>query len=213
VTAIPVHAAPAPVIPRAKTIFYVRAFVALAMVAAWTVSAATGILVWQAADGRGAGQLPLLLGATKHDWIDVHVAISALAIGLTVTHLAIMRRGAAAYARLLLIGRRAVDSRAVRRPKAIVFVRAILVVAMLAVIPVVASSGVIPWLAGDGQRSGQQVLLFAITKRGWADIHTAISMAVVIVAVTHVVVVRSGLAADLRLLATGQRSAPRRATR
>ncbi len=80
-------------------------------------------------------------------------------------------------------------------------------------IPVVAVSGLIPWLAGDGQRSGQQLLLFAVTKRGWADIHTAISIAVALVAITHVAVVRSGLAADIRLLATGQRSSPRRVAR
>jgi hypothetical protein len=212
-TAIPLRAAPAPAVPRAKAIFYARAIVALAMVAAWTVSAATGILVWQAADGRAARELPLLLGATKHAWIDAHVAISAIALALTVTHLAIMRRGVVAYARLLVKGRRSATRTPGRRPKAIVFVRAFLVVAMVSVIPVVAVSGLIPWLAGDGQRSGRELLLFAVTKRGWADIHTAISLAVAVVAVTHVAVVRSGLAADIRLLTTSQRSSPRRVAR
>jgi hypothetical protein len=141
------------------------------------------------------------------------VAVSAIALGLTVTHLAIMRRGVLAYSRLLATGRRSATGNPVRRTTTNVFVRAILVVAMVSVIPLVAMSGLIPWLAGDGQRSGQQLLLLAITKRGWADVHTAISMAVVVVALTHVAVVRSGLAADVRLLATGQRSSPRRVAR
>lgn len=67
----------------------------------------------------------------------------------------------------------------------------------------------IPWLAPDVRRAGQQVLLLALTKHEWGDVHTAISMGSILVAMTHVVVVRSGLVADVRLLATGQRSAPR----
>ena len=212
-TAMPLRITSSPAAPRAKAIFYVRAVVALAMIAAWAVSAASGILVWLAADGRGATNLPLLFGATKHAWSDIHVAISTLAIVLTVTHLAVMRRGVLAYVRLLLTGQRNTAALPARRPKPIVFVRAVVVVAMVSVIPVVVVTGVVPWLAGDGQRSGQQLLLLAVTKRGWADIHTAISAAVVILAVTHLVVVRSGLATDIRLLATGKRSAPRRVAR
>ncbi len=81
---------------------------------------------------------------------------------------------------------------------------------MLSLVPAVIASGVVPWHAADGQRSGQQLLLFAVTKHGWADIHTAVSVAAVMLALTHVVIVRSGLAADVRLLATGQRVTPRR---
>ena len=209
-TAIPVRAVAAPPVPRAKAIFYVRAVVALAMIGSWVAAATTGILVWTAADGPGTRELPLLLGMARHEWIDIHVAFSALAVALTITHLTIMRRGVVAYGRLLFTGRRSAARPPARRPSTIVFVRAALVVAMVGAIPLVAFSGVIPWLAGDGQRSGQQILLFAVTKRGWADIHTAVSMAVVAVATTHVLVVRSGLAADVRLLATGQRSRPRR---
>jgi hypothetical protein len=212
VTAIPPAIVRAPA-PRARAIFYVRAVVALAMVGAWAVSAASGILVWLAADGSRSSELRLLFGLTKHAWIDIHVAISALAIFLTITHLLIMRRGVLAYVRLLLTGQRNTATRPARRPKAIVFVRAVVVVAMVSVIPAVVASGVVPWLAGDGQRSGQQLLLLAVTKRGWADIHTAISVTVVALAVAHLVVVRSGLAADVRLLATGQRSSPRRVAR
>jgi len=71
----------------------------------------------------------------------------------------------------------------------------------------------IPLRAAPAPAVPRAKLLFAATKRGWADIHTAISMVVAVVAVTHVAVVRSGLAADMRLLATGQRSSPRRVAR
>ncbi|MFH1475720.1 MAG: hypothetical protein ABIG85_07655 [Chloroflexota bacterium] len=212
-TAIPLGATSAPTVPRAKTIFYVRAVVALGMIGAWAVSAASGIVAWLAADGRGAGRLPLLFGADKHAWVDVHVAISTLAIILTITHLTVMRRGGLAYARLLLTGQRNPTARAARRPKAIVFVRAVVVVTMLSLVPVVIASGVVHWLAADGQHSGQQLLLFAVTKRGWGDIHTAFAIAAVMLAVTHLAVVRTGLAADVRLLVTGQRSSPRRVVR
>ncbi len=101
-SAIPLQRVSAPAVPRAKTIFYIRAVVALGMIGAWAACAATGILVWLAADGRGAGQLQLLFGASKHSWMDIHVVISTLAVALTITHLTVMRRGVLAYARLLL---------------------------------------------------------------------------------------------------------------
>jgi len=195
---------------QAKSIFYVRAVVAMAMIGAWAVSAASGVVLWLAADGWRAAEIPLLFGATKRTWGDVHVAISILAIVLTLTHLIVMRRGAVAYARLLSTGRRSATTRSRRRPKAIVYVRAIVVVTMLGLVPIVIASGIVPWLATDGRRSGQQLLLFAVTKHGWGDIHTAAAMLAVGLAVAHLTVVRSGLVADVRLLATGQRSKPRR---
>jgi hypothetical protein len=212
-TTIPLGITSAPTAPRAKTIFYVRAVIALAMIGAWAISAASGIVVWLAADGRGASQVPLLFGATKQTWADFHVAISTLAIVLTITHLTVMRRGVLAYVRLLFTGRRSAVARTARRPKAIVFVRAVVVVTMVSLIPVVVATGIVPWLAADGRRTGQQLLLFALTKHDWADIHTAIAIAAVALAFTHLAVVRSGLVADVRLLATGQRSSPRRVPR
>lgn len=212
-TAIPLPIASAPTARRAKPIFYVRSIVAMLMIAGWVASAATGVVLWLAADGRGTRELPGLLGATKQAWSDVHVAVSTLAIVLTVTHLLVMRRGVLAYARLILTGQRSATARAGRRPKAIVFVRAVVVVTMLSLVPLVVVSGLVPWLAADGPRSGQQLLLLAVTKRGWGDIHTVVSIAVVGLALTHLAVVRSGLAADVRLLATGQRTRPRPAAR
>jgi hypothetical protein len=212
-TALTLDAKTVPINRRAKPIFYVRSVVALAMIATWVVAAVSGITLWLAADGRGAGELPLLFGATKDAWVDIHVAISFLAIALTLTHLTVMRRGVLAYVRLLLTGQRNAAARATRRPKSIVYVRAVLVVAMVSLVPLVIASGIVPWLAAEGQRSGQQLLLFAVTKRGWADIHTAVAIAAIGLAVTHVVVVRAGLVADVRLLATGQRSHPGRVGR
>ena len=105
-TAIPFTTSPAPAAPRAKTIFYVRSVVALAMITTWTVSALSGLSLWQAADGWRADLLPALLGLTKHAWTDIHVVASFLAIALTITHVTVMRRGVLSYARLVLTGRR-----------------------------------------------------------------------------------------------------------
>ena len=49
-----------------------------------------------------------------------------------------------------------------------------------------------------------------MTKRGWTDIHTAIAMGAILLTAVHVVMSRTGLVADVRLLITGQRSRPRR---
>lgn len=65
-TAIPLTVASVSPARQAKLIFYVRAVVAVAMIGAWAVAAASGLLLWLAVDGRGAGRLPWLFGATKH---------------------------------------------------------------------------------------------------------------------------------------------------
>jgi hypothetical protein len=212
-TAIPLPASPATTAPRAKTVFYVRSVVALSMIATWVTSATSGIALWLALDGRGAYELPASLGLTKHAWNDIHVVASFLAIALTLAHVTVMRRGAVSYARLILTGRRAALTRSIRRPKPIVYLRAAAVVTMLVLVPLGTASGIIPWLASDGRRAGQQLLLFALTKHEWADIHTFVTVAAILVAATHVVVVRAGLVADVRLLVTGQRRAPGRARR
>ena len=134
---------------------------------------------------------------------------SLLAIGLTLIHVTVMRRGVLSYARLVLMGRRNASTRSARRPRAIVYLRALAVVTMVVLVPLAIVSGIVPWLAPDVRRAGQQVLLLALTKRDWVDVHTAVTMGAILVATTHVVVVRAGLVADVRLLLTGQRSAPR----
>jgi hypothetical protein len=209
-TAIPLPAASAAAAPRAKAIFYVRSVVALAMIATWVMSAVSGIALWLAADGRAALEAPAALGLTKHTWMDVHVVASLLAIGLTLVHVTVMRRGVLSYLRLVATGRRnPAAPRPARRPKAVVYARAIAVSVMVGLVPLVILSGLVPWLAPDVRRAGQQLLLLALTKHEWGDVHTAFSMGAILVAMTHVVVVRAGLVTDVRLLVTGQRSAPR----
>ena len=212
-TAIPLTVPSVSPARRAKMTFYIRALVAVAMIGAWVVTAGNGLLLWLAPDGPGAGRLSLLFGATKHTWTDIHTAVAFLAVILTLVHLIVMRRGVLAYARLLVTGQRNAAGPSKRRPRVIVLVRAVVVVTMLGVVPVVVASGIVPWLAADGPRSTEQILLFDVTKRGWTDIHTAVAIAAMLLAVTHLVVVRAGLAADVRLLATGQRSKPRRVAR
>jgi len=196
---------------RAKGIYYARALVALVMVAAWAVSSVTGLLLWLTPHGQGMRALASAAGLLRSDWTDIHVVASVTAVGLTLVHVTVMRRGALAYLRLVLTGRRRVAV-PVRRPKRIVLVRAALVAGLLVAVPLVVVSGVVPWLAADGPRSGRALLLFALTKRDWADVHMVASMAALAAAASHIVVVRAGLVSDLRLLATGQRSAGRQAT-
>lgn len=208
-TTMPLAATATPAARRAKAVFYIRSVVAIAMLASWAVSAVSGIALWLAADGQRAFEAPAALGLTKHAWDDLHVAASFLAIGLTLVHVTVMRRGVLAYARLILTGRRRTAGGGSRRPKAIVHVRAVAVVVMVVLVPLAVVSGVIPWLAPDVRRAGQQVLLLGLRKHTWTDVHTAITAGAILIAATHVVVVRAGLAADVRLLLTGQRSAPR----
>ena len=209
-TTIPLLAARAPTVRGAKPILYARAFVALATIGSWLVSAVSGLVLWLSPHGPGTRYLLTALDLTRSTWIDVHIVASFLAVGLTLIHLTVMRSGVRAYLRLIFLGRGSAGGGR-RRLKPILVVRALLVTTMVVAIPIVFATGLVPWLAPDVRRAGQQVLLFAITQREWTDIHTAVSMFAMAIAATHVTLVRFGLYSDLRLLATGQRSAPRRA--
>ena len=37
-------------------------------------------------------------------------------------------------------------------------------------------TGVVPWLAPEMRRAGQQILLLVLTKHQWVDLHTAVTM-------------------------------------
>ena len=208
-TTIPMLAARAPTVRGVKPILYARAFVALATIGSWLVSAASGLVLWLSPHGPGTRYLPTALDLTRSAWIDVHIVASFLAVSLTLIHLTVMRSGVRAYLRLVFLGRGS-SGGGRRRLKPILVVRALLVTTMVLAIPIVFATGLVPWLAPDVRRAGQQVLLFVFTQREWTDIHTAVSMFAMGVAATHVILVRFGLYSDLRLLATGQRSAPRR---
>jgi hypothetical protein len=194
---------------RVKPALYGRALVALATIAAWSVAVVGGVVLWSAPRGRGLGDAEVVAGIARGALLDVHVAASFLAVGLTIAHLAFMRRGVIAYLRLLTTGQRRAGPAG--RPVArIVIVRALLVAGLLTVVTVVAITGVIPWLGPDGRRSGQQVLALLLTKRSWLDVHLVAGLLVAAIAIGHNLVVRHGLVADLWLLATGQRRVPRR---
>jgi hypothetical protein len=208
-TTIPLLAARAPTVRGARPILYARALVALAMIGSWLVSATSGLVLWLSPHGPGTRSLATALDLTRSAWIDIHIVASFLALGLTLTHLTVMRSGVRAYLRLVFLGRGS-SGGGRRRLKPVLVVRALLVSTMVVAVPIVFASGLVPWLAPDVRRAGQQLLLFAITQREWTDIHTAVSMFAMGIAATHVTLVRFGLYADLRLLATGQRSAPRR---
>jgi amino acid transporter len=196
---------------RAKATLYARALIALATIGAWAIAGVTGALLWMTPRGAGFGDLAQLGGVTRGAWLDVHVAVSFLAAGLTLAHLIYMRRGVLAYLRLLATGQRRAGPS--RRPVArIVIVRAMLVVGLLSFAAIVTVTGLIPWLGPDGRRSGQQVLASLLTKRSWLDVHLVAGLLIAAIATAHNIVVRHGLLADLWLLATGQRRVPRRTT-
>lgn len=68
---------------------YVRAVVAIALLIGWGLTALTGFLLRFAPTGPRAGNVPLLLGMTRHEWGDAHFVISVIALCITVVHLVV----------------------------------------------------------------------------------------------------------------------------
>ena len=66
-----------------------RAIVAIALLMAWALTAATGWLIWLAPEGPRSGQITLLLGMVKREWGEVHFWVSAVASILTVIHVVV----------------------------------------------------------------------------------------------------------------------------
>lgn len=98
-------------------------------------------------------------------------------------------------------------TRALRRPihpKA--YARSVIAVALLTAWPIVAASGLLLWLAPEGQRSGQMALLFDLTKHQWADVHFWISISAVSVTLIHVLLDWRALRGCLRYLVSAHRS-------
>ena len=50
-----------------KVKVYARAVVAIMLIVVWSLVGLTGLLLWLAPSGKGAGQLPLMLGLTKSE--------------------------------------------------------------------------------------------------------------------------------------------------
>ncbi|MFC2001534.1 DUF4405 domain-containing protein [Chloroflexota bacterium] len=68
---------------------YVRAVVAIMLITVWSLMALTGLLLWLAPSGQGAGKQELLLGLLKSEWGDIHFWLGVATIVITVAHLII----------------------------------------------------------------------------------------------------------------------------
>ncbi len=65
---------------------YVRAVIAIIMLAVWLLVAVSGVVLWLAPEGQRSGRIPLLFDMTKSDWKEVHLWIAAVTIVITIVH-------------------------------------------------------------------------------------------------------------------------------
>jgi len=77
-----------------------RAVIAMALIALWTVSAVTGFVLYGAPTGPRSGRLVVLL-LTKPEWKDVHFWFSVAASVVTVVHVLVDWRALKACVRFL----------------------------------------------------------------------------------------------------------------
>jgi hypothetical protein len=88
-----------------------------------------------------------------------------------------------------------------RRPiKVKVYLRAVTAISLLIVWALVTISGILIWAAPSGQRSGQQLLLFDLTKSEWGDIHFWVAAATVAVTLVHIIIDWKALRGVIRYL-------------
>ena len=90
--------------------------------------------------------------------------------------------------------------------KAKVYARAVVAIMLITVWVLVALTGLLLWLAPSGARSGQQILLFGVTKSGWGDIHFWIAVATFAVTVVHIIIDWKALRGVIRYLTSVHRS-------
>jgi len=69
---------------RIKTIL--RALIALSMLIIWSFVLMTGIFLWLAPRGQGAGQTDYIIGLNRHEIGDIHFYFSVIAVILTLVH-------------------------------------------------------------------------------------------------------------------------------
>jgi len=74
---------------RIKAKIYARAVVAIMLIAAWSLVAISGLVLWLAPSGPRSGRQLLLLGLTKSEWSDVHFWIAIATIVVTIVHVII----------------------------------------------------------------------------------------------------------------------------
>jgi len=72
-----------------KVKVYARAVVAIMLVTVWTLVALSGLVLWLAPSGQGAGRQLLLMGLTKSEWGDTHFWIAVAVMIVTVIHMII----------------------------------------------------------------------------------------------------------------------------
>jgi hypothetical protein len=69
-----------------------------------------------------------------------------------------------------------------------IYARTVIAVIMLIVWLLVAVSGVVLWLAPEGQRSGRIPLLLDMTKTGWKEVHLWLVVIMVVITIIHVII-------------------------
>ncbi len=92
------------------------------------------------------------------------------------------------------------------------YVRGIVALSMLLVWSAVAFSGVLMWLAPEGQRSGRALLLFGWDKHFWGDVHLWLSLTALSLTLIHLIVDWRALCGCVRYLVRAHR-APERSCR
>ncbi|RPJ63475.1 MAG: DUF4405 domain-containing protein [Dehalococcoidia bacterium] len=68
---------------------YIRAVIAIIMLAVWLLVAVSGVVLWLAPEGQRSGRIPLLFDMTKSDWKEVHLWLAAIMVAITVIHVII----------------------------------------------------------------------------------------------------------------------------
>lgn len=72
-----------------KVKIYARAVVAILLIAAWSLVAISGLVLWLAPSGPRSGRQLLLFELTKSGWSDVHFWIAIATIVVTIVHIII----------------------------------------------------------------------------------------------------------------------------
>lgn len=81
-----------------------------------------------------------------------------------------------------------------------VYIRAVVAIIMIVVWTLVAISGIVLWLAPEGQRSGRALLLFNLTKNDWKEVHLWIAAITFLITIIHVIIDWKTLRAVIRYM-------------
>ena len=93
-----------------------------------------------------------------------------------------------------------------RRPiKIKVYIRAVNAILLLIVWALITFTGILIWAAPSGQRSGQKILLFDLTKSEWGDIHSWVAVATIVITIAHIIIDWKALRGVIRYLVSAHR--------